>query len=96
MAHHRSGRHATLCLLLLLLCSELPEHCREKFRKMPSCSGSESKDSSMWSIAISGLDEGLGPELVSGARALEEVEEWDTSEPCVSSPGEGSGRMLGE
>lgn len=96
MAHHRSGRHAMLCLLLLLLWADPPEHRREKSRKKPSVSGSESKDSRMWSVTISGLDEGLGPELVSGARALEDVEEWDTSEPCVSSPGEGSGRMLGE
>lgn len=47
---------------------------------------------------ISGLDVGLGPELVSWASTLEEDGESDTSEPaqCVSSAGEGSGRMLGE
>lgn len=87
--------HATLCLLL---CVEPPEQRLEKSRKMPSCSGSESKDSRMWSIMISGLDVGLGPELVSWANTLEEDGEFDTSEPaqCVSSAGEGSGRMLGE
>lgn len=65
---------------------------------MPSCSGSESKDSRTWSIMMSGLDVGLGPELVSWANTLEEDGESDTSEPapCASSPGEGSGRMLGE
>lgn len=51
----------------------------------------------MWSVTTrSRLDEGLGPELVSAARALEEVEEWDASEPWGSSAGDGSGRMLGE
>lgn len=57
--------HATLCLLLSLLCVDPPEQRLEKSRKIPSCSGSESKDSGTWSIMISGLDEGLGPELVS-------------------------------
>lgn len=92
--------HATLCLSLLLslLCVDDPEQRREKSRKMPSCSGSESKDSWMLSITISGLDDGLGPELVSWASTLEDAEESDTREPvqCVSSPGEGSGRMQGE
>lgn len=91
--------HATLCRLLLpLLCVDPPEQCLEKSRKMPSCSGSESKDSRTWSSAISGLDDGLGPELVSWVSSLEDAEEFDTSEPvqCVSSPGEGSGRMQGE
>lgn len=90
-------RHATLCLPLSMLCADPPEQRCEKSRKMPSCSGSESRDSRMWSVTTrSRLDEGLGPELVSAARALEEVEEWDASEPWGSSPGDGSGRMLGE
>ncbi len=90
--------HATLCLLLLLLCVEAPEQWAEKSRKMPSGSGSESKDSRTWSIMISGLDAGLGPELVSWASMREDAEEPDTSEPvqCVSSTGDGSGRMQGE
>lgn len=90
--------HATLCLLLSLLCVDPPEQRLEKSRKIPSCSGSESKDSGTWSIMISGLDEGLGPELVSWASTREDAGESDTSEPvqCVSSPGEGSGRMQGE
>lgn len=90
-------RHATLCLPLSMLCADPPEQRCEKSRKMPSCSGSESRDSRMWSVTTrSRLDEGLGPELVSAARAVEEVEEWDASEPWGSSPGDGSGRMLGE
>lgn len=90
--------HATLCLLLPLLCADPPEQRLEKSRKMPSCSGSESKDSRMWSIIISGLDDGLGPELMSGTSTLEDKGESNTSEPvqCVSSPGDGSGRMEGE
>lgn len=58
-------RHATLCLLLSLLCVDAPEQRPEKSRNKPSCSGSESKDSRTWSIMMSGLDAGLGPELVS-------------------------------
>lgn len=57
--------HATLCLLLSKLRVDPSEQCREKSRKMPLCSGSESKDSRMLSIMISELDEGLGLELVS-------------------------------
>ncbi|KAF0029709.1 hypothetical protein F2P81_018814 [Scophthalmus maximus] len=66
------------------------EQRREKSRKMPSCSDSESKDSGMWSVMISGLDEGLGPELVSGASAPEDEGESHAGEPaeCVSLPGE--------
>ena len=90
--------HATLCLLLSLLCVDPPEQCLEKSRKMPSCSGSESKDSKIWSIIISGLDDVLGPELVYAASNLEGEGESNISEPvqCVSSLGEGSGRMQGE
>ena len=90
--------HATLCLPLSLLCVDAPEQCREKSRKMPSCSGSESKDSRTWSIMISGLDDGLGPELVSCTSTLEDEGESHTGDPvpCVSSHGEGSGRMPGE
>ncbi|KAF3859170.1 hypothetical protein F7725_021569 [Dissostichus mawsoni] len=59
---------------------------------MPSCSGSESKDSGTWPLRTSGLDAGLAPELV----ALREAGESDCSEPVqwVSSPGDGSGRIL--
>lgn len=94
----RCFHHDTLCLLLLRLCVDPPEQCLEKSRKMPSCSGSESRDSRTWSMVISGLDAGLGPELVSWASSLEDAEESETSEPvqCVSSPGEGAGRMQGE
>lgn len=85
--------HTTLCLLLSLLCVEPSEQCREKSRKMPSCSGSESKNSSMWSITNSGLDNRLEPEQVSSASTLEGGGELDTSESiqCVWSAG--SGRM---
>ena len=90
--------HATLCLLLSLLCVDPPEQRREKSRKMPSCSDSDSNDPWMWSIMISGLEDGLGPELVSCASALEDEGESHTRDPllCVSLDGEDSGRMPGE
>lgn len=90
--------HSALCLLLPRLCTESLEQCLEKFRKMPLCSDSESKDSGTWSIAFSRLDGGLVPELRPRVSTLEDVEELDTSEPvqCMSSPGEGSGRMQGD
>lgn len=94
-----SLRQATLCLLLSLLCVDPPEQRREKSRKMPSCSSSESREPVMWSVMASGLEDGLGPELVSCASTREDEGESDTSEPlhCVSdSHGEGSGRRQGE
>lgn len=71
-------------LLLPRLCTESPEQWPEKFRKMPLCSDSESRDSWMWSMAFSRLDGGLVPEL-SPLLSM-----------CMSSPGEGSGRILGD
>lgn len=102
MAPDRShtGGACAHTLLLSLLCADPPEQCCEKSRKMPSCSPSESEHSSSisWSIVISGLDGRLGPELVSWAITLEDEVELNSSEPVqsVSSPGEGSGRTLGE
>lgn len=71
-------------LLLPRLCTESPEQWPEKFRKMPLCSDSESRDSWMWSMAFSRLDGGLVPELS------------PLVSMCTSSPGEGSGRMQGD
>lgn len=79
-------------LLLPRLCTESPEQWPEKFRKMPLCSDSESRDSWTWSMVFSRLDGGLVPELSPLVSPL------DTSEPvqCMSSPGEGSGRIQGD
>jgi len=71
---------ATLCLLLSLLWVESPEQCRVKFRKMPSCSCSESKDSVMMSITMSGLDARLVPGLMSRAKTLEDEGESNSGE----------------
>lgn len=59
---------------------------------MPLCSNSESRDSWTWSMAFSRLVGGLVPELSPLVSTL------DTSEPvlCMSSPGEGSGRIQGD
>lgn len=51
-----------LCLWLPQLCTEPLEQWL-KFRKMPLCSDSESKDFGTRSIALSRLDGGLVPEL---------------------------------
>lgn len=64
-------------MLLSRLCVESPEQRREKFRKMPSGSCSEPKDSVLWSIMSSGLD----AELVSCVRALDDEGESNSSEP---------------
>lgn len=87
-----------LCLLLPQLCTEPLEQWLGKFRKMPLGSDSESKDSRTWSITLSRLDAGLAPELRARVSTLEGAEQLDISEPvlCVSSPGEGSGRMQGD
>lgn len=87
-----------LCLLLPQLCTEPLEQWLEKFRKMPLCSDSESKDSRTWSITLSRLDGGLAPGLRSRVSTPGDAEQLDTSElmQWVSSPGEGSGRMQGE
>lgn len=87
-----------LCLLLPQLCTEPLEQWLGKFRKMPLCSDSESKDSRTWSITLSRLDGGLVPELRPRVSTLEDVEQLDTSEPvqCTSVLGEGSGRMQGD
>lgn len=65
---------------------------------MPSCSGSESRNSRIWSITNSGLDDRLEPEHVSSASILEGGGEPDTSESVlsVSTLKKGSGRMQGE
>lgn len=87
-----------LYLLLPQLCTESPEQWPEKFRKMPLCSDSRSRDSWMWSTPFSRLDGGLVPELGPLVSTLEDAEELDASEPvqCMSSPREGSGRMQGD
>lgn len=89
---------STLGLLLPQLCTEPLEQWLEKFRKMPLCSDSESKDSRTWSITLSRLDKGLVPELRPRVSTLEDAEELDPSEAVqgVSSPGEGSGRIQGD
>lgn len=49
-------------------------------------------------MAFSRLDGGLVPELSPLVSTLEDAEQLDTSEPvqCMSSPGEGSGRIQGD